>query len=149
MLFQKILIVCVGNICRSPMAEALLRDKLTQQKSLKVDSAGIGALVGYNSDAFAQALMLEKGIDISMHTARQLDSELLNEYDLVLVMEKGHIEAVHNIVPSSKGRVHLLGKWSDFEIPDPYKQPKHQFEIALSLIERGLDEWIDKFLNKK
>ena len=60
-------------------------------------------------------------------------------------MEKGHINDVHNIAPSSKGKVHLLGKWSDFEIPDPYKQPQREFELALELIERGIDEWIDKF----
>lgn len=144
MMFGKILIVCVGNICRSPMAEALLRDKLIQQKDIQIASAGVGALVGHSADAIAQELMLDKGIDISTHKARQLNAELLSEYDLVLAMEKGHINAVHQIAPLSKGRVHLLGKWSDFEIPDPYKQPRHEFEVALELIERGINEWVDK-----
>ncbi|MDC9715506.1 MAG: low molecular weight phosphotyrosine protein phosphatase [Gammaproteobacteria bacterium] len=143
-MFGKILIVCVGNICRSPMAEALLRDKLIQQKDIQIASAGVGALVGHSADAIAQELMLDKGIDISTHKARQLNAELLSEYDLVLAMEKGHINAVHQIAPLSKGRVHLLGKWSDFEIPDPYKQPRHEFEVALELIERGINEWVDK-----
>ncbi|BAS67703.1 MAG: low molecular weight phosphotyrosine protein phosphatase [Gammaproteobacteria bacterium] len=143
-MFNNILMVCVGNICRSPMAEALLRNKLIQRKSLKIASAGVGALVGHSADTIAQALMLEKNIDISTHKARQLDGELLSEYDLVLVMEKGHIDAVHHIAPLSRGRVHLLGKWSDFEISDPYKQPRHEFEVALELIERGVDEWVNK-----
>lgn len=126
------------------MAEALLRDKLIQQKDIQIASAGVGALVGHSADAIAQELMLDKGIDISTHKARQLNAELLSEYDLVLAMEKGHINAVHQIAPLSKGRVHLLGKWSDFEIPDPYKQPRHEFEVALELIERGINEWVDK-----
>ncbi|MBA5248009.1 MAG: low molecular weight phosphotyrosine protein phosphatase [Gammaproteobacteria bacterium] len=143
-MFNNILMVCVGNICRSPMAEALLRDRLAQKKEVQIASAGVGALVGHGADATAQALMLEQGIDISTHKARQLDGELLSEYDLVLVMEKGHIDAAHHIAPSSRGKVHLLGKWSDFEIPDPYKQSKHEFEVALKLIQRGVNEWADK-----
>ncbi|WP_369178129.1 low molecular weight protein-tyrosine-phosphatase [Candidatus Thiodubiliella endoseptemdiera] len=143
-MFDNILMVCVGNICRSPMAEALLRDRLAQQKGVKIASAGVGALVGHSADATAQALMLDQGVDISMHKARQLNDELLSEYDLVLVMEKDHIDAVHDIAPLSRGRVHLLGKWSDFEIPDPYKQSKHEFESVLRLIQRGVNEWVNK-----
>ncbi|SFV88925.1 Low molecular weight protein-tyrosine-phosphatase Wzb [hydrothermal vent metagenome] len=140
-MFNNILMVCVGNICRSPMAEALLREKC---ENIGVASAGVGALVGHSADTIAQELMREKNIDISTHKARQLDIELLSKYDLVLVMEKKHIDAVHHIVPSSRGRVHLLGKWSDFEISDPYQQSRYEFEVALELIERGVDEWINK-----
>ena len=143
---NSILMVCVGNICRSPMAEALLIDRLSSRKYANIDiaSAGVGALVGHEADAIAKNLMNEKGIDVSTHRARQLNTELISEYDLILVMEKGHINAVHNIAASSKGKVHLLGKWSDFEIPDPYMQPRREFEVALELIERGVDEWVEK-----
>ena len=138
--------VCVGNICRSPMAEALLIDRLSGGKytNVNVASAGVGALVGHEANTTAKELMFDQGIDVSMHRARQLNTELINEYDLILVMEKGHINAVHNIAPSSKGKVHLLGKWSDFEISDPYMQSRREFEVALELIERGVDEWIEK-----
>ena len=137
----------MGNVCRSPMAEALLRKKLADQnQNIQIASAGVGALVGHDADDTAKELMNERGIDISEHRARQLNAELLSEYDLVLVMETGHLKAVHSITPSSKGKVHLLGKWSDFEIPDPYKQPRHEFEVALELIERGVNEWIEKIL---
>ena len=64
-------------------------------------------------------------------------------------MEKGHINAVHNIAASSKGKVHLLGKWSDFEIPDPYMQSRREFEVALELIDRGVDEWLEKVFNNE
>ena len=141
--------VCVGNICRSPMAEALLINRLSngEYAHVNIASAGVGALVGYETDTTAKELMTEKNIDVSMHRARQLNTELLSEYDLILVMEKGHINAVHNIAPSSKGKVHLLGKWSDFEISDPYMQPRREFEVALELIERGVDEWAEKIFS--
>jgi protein-tyrosine phosphatase len=145
-MFNSVLMVCVGNICRSPMAEALLINRLSGGKyaNVNIASAGIGALVGHEADTTAKALMTEKNIDVSAHRAKQLNTELISEYDLILVMEKGHINAVHNIAPSSKGKVHLLGKWSDFEISDPYMQPRRDFEVALELIERGVDEWIEK-----
>lgn len=145
-MFNSVLMVCVGNICRSPMAEALLIDRISDSNYSKINiaSAGVGALVGHEADATAKELMTEKNIDVSAHRARQLNTELISEYDLILVMEKGHINAVHNIAPSSKGKVHLLGKWSDFEISDPYMQPRREFEVALELIERGVDEWIEK-----
>ena len=145
-MFNSILMVCVGNICRSPMAEALLIDRLSDSNYSKINiaSAGVGALVGHEADATAKELMTEKNIDVSAHRARQLSTELISEYDLILVMEKGHINAVHNIASSSKRKVHLLGKWSDFEISDPYMQPRREFEVALELIERGVDEWVEK-----
>jgi protein-tyrosine phosphatase len=145
-LFSGVLLVCVGNICRSPMAEALLIDRLSDSNYSRINiaSAGVGALVGHEADATAKELMTEKNIDVSAHRARQLNTELISEYDLILVMEKSHINAVHNMAPSSKGKVHLLGKWSDFEISDPYMQPRREFEVALELIERGVDEWIEK-----
>ena len=145
-MFSGVLLVCVGNICRSPMAEALLIDRLSDSNysRINITSAGVGALVGHEADATAKELMTEKNIDVSAHRARQLNTELISEYDLILVMEKSHINAVHNMAPSSKGKVHLLGKWSDFEISDPYMQPRREFEVALELIERGVDEWIEK-----
>ncbi len=128
------------------MAEALLIDRLSDSNYSRINiaSAGVGALVGHEADATAKELMTEKNIDVSAHRARQLNTELISEYDLILVMEKSHINAVHNMAPSSKGKVHLLGKWSDFEISDPYMQPRREFEVALELIERGVDEWIEK-----
>ena len=150
-MFNSVLIVCVGNICRSPMAEALLIDRLSGGKyaNVNIASAGVGALVGHEADTTAKALMFDQGIDVSMHRARQLNTELISEYDLILVMEKGHINAVHNIAASSKGKVHLLGKWSDFEIPDPYMQSRREFEVALELIDRGVDEWLEKVFNNE
>ncbi len=68
-MIRHILVVCVGNICRSPMAEALLRDALRGQEDITVESAGLGALVGYPADKHAVELMKERSIDITAHRA--------------------------------------------------------------------------------
>lgn len=139
-MFNSILVVCVGNICRSPMAEALLRDVL-KDKGVTVSSAGIGALVGHPADKTAQELMRERGLDIGAHRARQLNAQLLREHDLVLVMEPWHqrdIEAMH---PFARGKVHRLGKWGEFDVPDPYRKPREAFEQALAAIDTGIEEW--------
>jgi protein-tyrosine phosphatase len=141
-MFNRILIVCIGNICRSPMAEALLAASVANSHpEVSVESAGLGALVGRSADPIAQELMQERGIDISNHRARQLTLEMVRNADLVLVMEESHVSDVLSLDPSARGKVHCLGKWGDFEIPDPYQQPRNAFEHALSLIEQAVADW--------
>jgi protein-tyrosine phosphatase len=142
-MFGKILIVCIGNICRSPMAEALFRHALGVKA--QVESAGVAALEGRSADAFAQELLRERGIDIAAHRARQLTPSLITEFDLVVTMDNEQTRAVESILPSARGRVHRLGKWSDFDIPDPHKQPREAFERALDLIDQGVMDWKKKF----
>ena len=123
------------------MAEALLRQKLSANKSdIVVESAGIGALVGKPADPIAVELMAERGIDLGAHRARQLTADLAREFELILTMEQGHVGAVEQIAPAARGKVFRLGKWSNFEIPDPYRLPRAEFERALELIDRGVDD---------
>ena len=139
-MFDRILVVCVGNICRSPMAEALVASRLAGRGlRTRVESAGLAALVGRPADATAQALMRERGLDISAHRARQLVPALVAAADLVLVMDAPQQRAVEAMLLGARGRVHRLGRWGDFEIPDPYRQERAAFERALALIERGVD----------
>ncbi len=126
------------------MGEALLKDAL-QPYGVTVESAGIGALVDHPADETAQALMLERGIDISSHRARQLDSQLVRSADLILVMEEWHQKEIEAQHPTARGKVHRLGKWGDFEIPDPYRKPREAFESALRVIDQGVREWKNKF----
>jgi protein-tyrosine phosphatase len=145
-MFDRVLTVCVGNICRSPMAEVLLRARLHARKpDAVVESAGIAALVGKPADPIAVALMSERGHDLSGHRARQLTPELARRFELVLVMEAGHQREVEATVPALRGRVHRLGRFGDFDVPDPYRQPRAAFERALALIERGLDDFEKAF----
>jgi protein-tyrosine phosphatase len=145
-MFDRVLTVCVGNICRSPMAEVLLRARLQARKpDAVVESAGIAALVGKPADPIAAALMSERGLDLSGHRARQLTPELARRFELVLVMEAGHQREVEATIPALRGRVHRLGRFGDFDVPDPHRQPRAAFERALALIERGLDDFEKAF----
>jgi protein-tyrosine phosphatase len=141
-LFGSILIVCTGNICRSPMAMALLRDRLGKRGAhVEVDSAGIAALVGHPADPEACDLMSTRGLDISDHRARQLTPDLVRARELILVMEAAQQREVEGALPMARGRVHRLGRWGEFDVPDPYQRGRPAFERALALIERGLDDF--------
>ena len=107
-MLDRVLIVCVGNICRSPMAEGLLRARIRHRPGFQVSSAGVGALVGHPADPLAVELMAARGIDITGHRARQVTQEMLAAVDLVLVMEKGHQDEVHRMSPQSRGKVHRI-----------------------------------------
>lgn len=123
------------------MAEAVLADRLKRRGlAVKVESAGIGAMVGRAADPMAQELMAERGLDLSAHRARQLTPELIRAFELILVMEADHQKAVLSMLPEARGRVHCIGRWGKFDVPDPYRQPRPAFERALALIERGIDD---------
>ena len=141
-MFQNILIVCVGNICRSPAAEALLAHKL-EGKGLTIISAGIGALVGNPMDKTAHEVLNDHGVEHTAHRARQVDSEMLHRADLILVMEQSHIQHIRQIAPEVHGKTFLLGKWlDDTEIPDPYRQSKPAFEHVHSLLTQSVESWL-------
>lgn len=145
-MFNRILVVCVGNICRSPMAVGLFINALhtTGVENIEVRSAGLDALVGHPADKIAQRLLQQKGIDISAHRAHQLNRDLMRWADLVLVMEKIQLASVEYWDPIAKGKVYRLGEWSDFDVPDPYRKPDEVFENVLGLISKGVADWIKK-----
>lgn len=124
------------------MCEALLRHRLP---ALDVSSAGLSALVGRPADPVALALLAARGIDASSHRARQLTAAMVEGVDLVLVMERRQLADVEALTPAARGRVHLLGRFGGFEVPDPYRKPRAAFEGALALIERGLDDYAKRF----
>lgn len=143
MLFRSILVVCVGNICRSPMAEALLTQRLGD-RGIHVASAGIGAMVGYPADPLAAELLAARGLDLSAHRARQLEAEHIGKFDLILVMENWHKREIEVAFPQARGRVFRICHWRETDIPDPYRKPKDVFAEALASIEAGIDDWMKK-----
>ena len=141
-MINNILVVCIGNICRSPMGEGLLQAKLPE---LNVSSAGIFAMVDYPADLHSIHLMSEKDIDISSHLARQIDEEIVVNADLILTMEKRHNKHIQSLFFGTTGKVHLIGKWlDDREVADPVGKDERAFRIAMENIERGLDLWVEQ-----
>lgn len=141
---KKILIVCIGNICRSPTAENLLRGALAPS-NVKVSSAGLAALVDSPIEPTARIVLEEHGFLPGEHKAIQLTPQAVSESDLVLVMEQRHINGVLNIAPEARGKVLMLGKWQDDrEISDPYRQGKPAFVHAYALIEEAVHAWAQR-----
>jgi protein-tyrosine phosphatase len=139
--FKRILIVCMGNICRSPTAEYLFRQRMAS-RDIEFGSAGLGALVGSPMDATALQLLAESGIDGTMHRAHQLTPSMLREADLVLGMEKNHVAAMIQLAPEARGKIYLLDKWlRGSDIPDPYRQQRAAFEHVHEIITQGVSSW--------
>ncbi|MBK5300691.1 MULTISPECIES: low molecular weight protein-tyrosine-phosphatase [Pseudomonas] len=143
-LLKRVLIVCVGNICRSPTAEYLLRGALVHS-DIEVSSAGLAALAGKPIEPTAHAVLKEHGHQPDGHEAVQLTPQAVSEADLILVMERRHVSGVLNIAPEARGKVLLLGKWQDDrEISDPYRHGKPAFVHAYALIEEAVLAWAQR-----
>jgi len=111
---KKILFVCSGNLCRSFMAERIFRKQLKKRDlhHVQADSAGLLDLGGAGADAYAVAILREKGIDGSRHRSRVLTAELVAEADSVPVMEEAQLVEVLRRHPDGEGKVRLLKSYS-------------------------------------
>lgn len=141
-IFQRILLICTGNVCRSPMAEGLWRHRLNTDYTIA--SAGIGALVGAPPVEHAVTAMHEWGIDISEHRARQIDECIARDFDLLLVMEDQQKQWIEQHMPFLRGRVQPLGRWTDGDIFDPYRGPEREFIQVRTLIDEATNAWLQK-----
>jgi protein-tyrosine-phosphatase len=129
---KRVLLVCSGNTCRSPLAEAMLRQALAAAgiDGITVESAGIGAWEGAPASEGAYLVALEQGIDLSGHRARLLTREMVEQADLVLTMGRTQLGKVREL--GGGARAHLLGEYAGragetAEISDPYGAELEQY----------------------
>jgi len=153
-MFRKILVVCLGNICRSPVGEGLFKNYFLNNgfsSEYQVSSAGIEAVVGSGPSPHSVEVLQDRGIDISGHIAQQLTFDMMLENDLILVMEKEQKKFLEKKFPFAHGKVQLFGKFlNDKEIKDPYLKPLFAFESMLIDLENSLQGWHEHcFVNLK
>lgn len=136
---RSILVVCVGNICRSPLGERVLRVRLPD---VTVTSAGIAALVGEPADATAREVGAARGVSLDGHVARQFTADIGASADLILAMEPGHRREISRIAPHLAGRTMLFDQWSGAGgIPDPYRRPRDFHEAVFKRVSEAADAW--------
>ena len=144
----RVLMVCMGNICRSPTAQGVLQKAVADAglgARITVDSAGTSDYhVGAPPDARAQAHAAARGIDLSSQRARQLSARDFDDFDLVLVMDAANERAARSLCPAAQR--HKLMRLTDFclrqradEVPDPYFGGGAGFERVLDLVEDACD----------
>jgi protein-tyrosine phosphatase len=137
---HSILVVCVGNICRSPVGERLLARSLPEAD---IGSAGIGAVVGASADEAMIQVANENDLSLEGHIARQFTPEMGARYELILVMEAGHRAEIARQAPHLSGRVMLFDQWTGAcGIPDPYREPIETHRAAYQTIEAAAQGWI-------
>ena len=143
---MEILFVCTGNICRSPMAEGLLRHMLAVRsvRWVNVRSAGTHALDGRPAEPHAIAAAREMGADITAHRARSLDRDLVERADLIFVMEKEHADLIGRALPPARRAevLHLLAAFGPVrdrsEVDDPYGKPLVAYRACIQFIQQCL-----------
>ncbi|WP_201593704.1 low molecular weight protein-tyrosine-phosphatase [Psychrobacter sp. Pi2-51] len=141
MAFDNILVVCVGNICRSPIAAALLMKQYPQKH---IDSAGLSAVIGNPVDLNSQEVMTPYDIDMSAHIAKQIDEELVLTADLILTMSTSQTKWIESRWPHCRGKTFRVGHWIDKDIVDPYQHDKSVFKTVKKDIVESLEQWDDK-----
>ena len=150
----KILMVCLGNICRSPLAEGILASKLPKNK-FKVDSAGTGSWhIGHKPDDRSVAVAKKNNINISDQKGRQFNKSDFDAFDYIYVMDNSNyttvIELAENVEQKQKVKLILDELFPDekVDVPDPYFGLPNGFQIVYSMLDEVCDAIATKLINK-
>lgn len=146
-MFQSLLVVCLGNICRSPVAAAMLRAQFPQHM---ITSAGLNALVGEPAHPMSAKLARADGLDIDAHQARQISPGMIHQAELILVMDAGQRLAVGELQQSALGKTMLLGQWltENPNIADPCGQSQDYFRLIHEKLELATQAWTEHLAAK-
>jgi protein-tyrosine phosphatase len=148
---MKVLMICLGNICRSTLAEGVLKHKVTErQLDWLVDSAGTGGWhAGELPDKRSIAIGRKYGIDLTDQRARQFQKADLDTFDLILTMDKTNFRDIHGFAKTDEQRakIHLIMNFSrpntDFEVPDPYYD--NRFQLVYDLLDESCEAVLDSY----
>ncbi|MBN3816822.1 low molecular weight phosphotyrosine protein phosphatase [Paraburkholderia sp. Se-20369] len=143
-MIKHILVVCEGNVCRSPIAQGLLQRALP---GIVVVSAGVSAIDGVAIDPIADRMLKARGIDLSGHRSKRLDRQMCRDADLILAMELAQRRAVERLRPVAHGRVYRLAEALASDVPDPYRRALPRYDHATMLIEQGVRDWAARIVN--
>ena len=146
---MKILVICTGNTCRSPMAEGIF-ESLVKEKNLEVEisSAGTCAYDGDSVTNHAEMALKKMGIDISNHKSKLVHRDLIERVDIVLTMTKSHKETIIRNFPEAKNKIFLLNEYAFKEIKDvvdPFGGTIIDYEKARDEIYTAAEEIVRKF----
>jgi len=141
-MFDRVLVVCDGNICRSPTVEAMLK---REKPNMTVSSAGLVGLEGSDMEPTAREVAQQHGLHCGPHAARKLTSEMCRDNDLILVMESRQKDRLSLRYPEASGKTFLLTNWNGkHDIPDPYKRGRDAFERIYPMMEAATSAWTKK-----
>lgn len=141
----KVLMVCLGNICRSPLAEGILKSKVDSSRVF-VDSAGTGGWhVGELPDTRSVQIARQNQIDISDQRCRKFSVTDFDEFDLIYVMDRSNLSDVVSLAESDihRGKVQMIldikPEWNSREVPDPYYGGEGGFETVFNLLDEACE----------
>jgi protein-tyrosine phosphatase len=153
---MKLLMVCLGNICRSPIAEGIVKEKLKKSGfNAAVDSAGLLSYhIGETPDPRAIKIAARFGIDISNQRARQILSEDFDRFDIIFAMDQSVFDALKSLSrKEQRNKIHLFLEFAGYpagsNVPDPYYGNMSDFEECFRLIDSASDIIIKKILSLK
>ncbi len=138
---MKILMVCLGNICRSPLAEGILQSKLNEE--FLIESAGTGNWhVGQSPDERSVLIARKYGIDISKQRARQFQPDDFKKFDLIFVMDSSNYDTVIKLAENEEQRKKVRLILDDADVPDPYFGGEDGFENVFQLLDKATDNFL-------
>ena len=141
---KRVLFICTGNTCRSPMAKALL-EKLIQQKSrqdfYEVDSVGLFAVDGLSASQEAIEVLRHENVDLTSHQSQSIVDQIVNWADIIITMTKNHYEQLLDLYPAANDRVFTfseLAGLTESDVTDPYGQGQAAYQVTLQQLKQGM-----------